>query len=262
MSNFDAHYVPKSAMTIFAHPDDAEFSVAGTVAKWARDGCEVTFVACTSGNVGTHDTQFTPATLAKTREKEQKEAAKLLGVKHVVFLRHDDCRLEPTLELRRELVREIRKRKPEVVLCGDPDAWFYDSTYINHPDHRAAAAAALEAVFPCAEMELLWPELGPAHKVSAVYVNLTEAPNTWIDITDTIDLKVGSLKCHPSQMGEWDPGPMVHEWAAAEAKQGRKKMKAANGGKAKKNKKQKGKLKYAEAFRVMRLKDEEQPPES
>src|SRR3972149_5922919 len=202
MPNFDANYVPKSAMTIFAHPDDAEFGVSGTLAKWAKAGCAITLVICTSGNVGTHDTKYTLETLAKTREKEQKAAAKVLGVKTLVFLGHDDCQLQPTLDLRRALVREIRKHKPEVVLCGQPDGWFYGNEYINHPDHRAAGVAALEAVFPCAEMELLWPEEGPAHKVNAVYITLTEQVDVWIDITDTIDLKVESLRCHASQMLE------------------------------------------------------------
>ena len=264
MPNFDANYIPKSAMTIFAHPDDTEFSAAGTIAKWAQSGCEVTLVVCTSGNVGTHDPKHTSETLADTRKKEQKAAAKMLGVKHVVLLGHDDCQLQPTLELRRELVREIRKYKPEVVICGQPDGWLYGNEYINHPDHRAAAAAALEAVFPCAEMELLWPEEGKAHKVHAVYVRSDDRPDVWVDITNAIDLKVESLRAHSSQMVDWDrmvawdPDKMIREWAAAEAKAGRKKMKSA---KNKKGKKQKGKMKYAEAFRVMKLKDEEKPAE-
>ena len=148
MSKFNGSYIPKSAMTIFAHPDDAEFTIGGTLAKWAAAGCEITMVLCTSGNVGTHDPKYTLKTLAKTREAEQKAVADFFGVKHVVFLRHDDCALEPSLELSRKLVREIRKYKPEVVICGDPEGWFYGNDYINHPDHRAAAIAALEAVFP------------------------------------------------------------------------------------------------------------------
>jgi len=258
MSKFDARYVPKSAMTIFAHPDDAEFGVSGTLSKWARAGCDITIVLCTSGNVGTHDSKFTPQSLAETRAKEQKTAAKIMGVKSVVQLGHDDCQLQPTLELRRELVREIRKHKPEVVISGQPDGWLYGSDYINHPDHRAAAAAALEAVFPCAEMELLWPELGPAHKVQAVYVTLTDKADVWIDITDTIDLKVESLRAHASQMVDWDPDQMIRAWAAEGAKQARKQAKKR--GKADKKSK-KSKRKYAEGFRVMKLVDEEQPVE-
>jgi len=258
MSRFDAHYVPESVMTIFAHPDDAEFGVAGTLAKWAQADCQITLVLCTGGNVGTHDTQYTLASLAETRAKEQKDAAKILGVKNIVELGHDDCQLEPTLELRRELVRQIRKHKPEVVICGQPDAWLYGSDYINHPDHRAAAKAALEAVFPCAEMELLWPEDGPAHKVSAVYITHADKTDVWIDITDTIDLKVEALKAHVSQMIGWDPDKPIRAWAAGAAKEARKKLKA----RAKSDKKRKkAKMKYAEAFRVMKLVDEEPPVE-
>ncbi len=120
MAKFDSEWVPKSAMAIFAHPDDIEFSCSGTVAKWVKAGCEVTYVLCTSGNVGTHDTQYTPNTLAVVREQEQCNAAAAVGVHTVEFLRHDDSRLVPDIHLRRELVRMIRKYRPEVVFCGDP----------------------------------------------------------------------------------------------------------------------------------------------
>ena len=251
MPRFDSKYVPKSAMTIFAHPDDAEFGVAGTLAHWAKAGCEITLVLCTSGNVGTHDARYTPETLAKVRMQEQAVAARILGVKHIVQLDYDDCRLQPTLDMRRDLVREIRRGRPEVVVCGQPDGWLYGSEYINHPDHRAAAAAALEAVFPCAEMELLWPELGPAHKVAAVYVTLTEQADVWIDIADTIDLKIEALRAHASQMLDWDPDGPIRAWAAGAAKQARRARK-------KQAKKRKPKLKYAEGFRVMKLIEDSQ----
>jgi len=270
MPKFDSNYVPKSAMAIFAHPDDAEFTVSGTIAKWAQAGCEVTLVLCTSGNVGTHDAQFTRESLGETREREQQAAAGLLGVKNVVFLRHDDCELQPTLELRRELVREIRKYKPEVVITGDPQAWFYDHSYINHPDHRAAAAAALEAVFPCAEMELLWPEDGAPHKVHAVYVGSSHTPNAWIDIGDTLDAKIASLKAHASQMGDWDPSDMIREWASDEVRQAHRHDKQQNkDGKKdkqhkrdKRGKKHKRNPRFAESFRIMILQEEDKPPES
>jgi LmbE family N-acetylglucosaminyl deacetylase len=134
VSKFNGTYIPKSALVIQAHPDDAEFTVGGTLAKWAKAGCEITLLLITSGNVGTHDLTYTRETLAQTREAEQLDVARLLDIKSVVFLRHDDCAVQPTLELSRELVREIRSRKPEVVLCGSPEGWFYGSDYINHPD--------------------------------------------------------------------------------------------------------------------------------
>lgn len=251
MPRFDADYVPRSAMTIFAHPDDAEFIVAGTIARWARAGCEVTFVVLTSGNVGTHDAANTREGLSRTREVEQREAARLLGVKRVVFLGYDDCELVPTLELRRRLVREIRKFRPEVVICGDPQAFFFEDHYINHPDHRAAAAAALDAVFPCAEMELLWPEEGEAHKVHAVYVCATHSPNTWIDITGTIATKIASLKAYGSQVGGWDPSERIRERAAREAERaGREHPGGEN-----ETPDSPVPPTYLEAFRVMKLKE-------
>ena len=251
MPKFDADYVPRSAMTIFAHPDDAEFIVSGTIARWTKAGCEVTFVVLTSGNVGTHDAATTREELARTREAEQREAARVLGVKNLVFLGHDDCELVPTLALRRRLVREIRKHRPEVVICGDPQAFFFEDRYINHPDHRAAAVSALDAVFPCAEMELLWPEEGEAHKVGAVYVCATHSPNTWIDITETIDAKIASLEVYGSQLMGWNPSERIRERAVREAERAnlsRPGAAAAPSGTP-------GAPRYAEGFRVMKLKE-------
>lgn len=251
MPRFDADYVPRSAMTIFAHPDDAEFIVAGTISRWARAGCEVTFVVITSGNVGTHDAANTREGLARTREAEQREAARVLGVKQVVFLGYDDCELVPTLTLRRRLVREIRKYRPEVVICGDPQAYFFEDHYINHPDHRAAAVAALDAVFPCAEMELLWPDLGEAHKVHAVYVCATHSPNTWIDITGTIATKIESLRAYGSQVGGWDPSEKIRERAARETARAARKHPDGERG----SPDPPVPAVYLEAFRVMKLKE-------
>lgn len=236
MGEFDALHVPKSAMGIYAHPDDAEFTVAGTIARWAAAGCEVTLVNLTSGNAGTHDTRYTRETLAKTREKEARASARVLGVRNTVFLGHDDCELVPTLGLRRELVREIRRYRPEVVMCGDPQALFFENRYINHPDHRAAGQAALDAAFPCSEMGLLWPEEGEPHVVRAVYVSSTPTPNTVIDITDTIDVKIAALREHRSQLGERDYSEMIREWGKREAAR------------------MPGSACYAESFRVMILK--------
>src|SRR5512135_3502187 len=225
-------------MGIFAHPDDSEFTIGGTLAKWAAAGCEITMVLCTSGNVGTHDPQYTLKTLAQTREAEQTAVADFFGVRHVAFLRHDDCALEPSLDLSRKVVREIRKYKPEVVICGDPEGWFYGADYINHPDHRAAAIVALESVFPRCEMELFWPDEGPVHKVHAVYIHGGEQSNTVVDISTTLEKKVGALKLHKSQLSDWDPTEMITQWAREEAKESRKrakqngqKLKADAGGK-------------------------------
>ena len=255
MSKFNGNYVPKSAMTIFAHPDDMEFTAGGTLAKWARAGCEITLLQITSGNVGTHDPKYTRESLAETREHEQLEAAKFLGIKDVIFLRHDDCAVQPTLDLSRELVRELRQHRPEVVVCGDPDGWFYGDGYINHPDHRAAAVAAVEAVFPRVEMELFWPEEGPVYKVHAVYLQGVSEANVAIDVSGLLELKVGALKLHTSQLGDWDPTDMITTWAKDEAKAFRKRQKKQG---VKVRADDGGKLKYAETFRVMTLVDNPQ----
>ncbi|MCG2769484.1 MAG: PIG-L family deacetylase, partial [Anaerolineae bacterium] len=131
--------VPESAMVITAHPDDAEFTVAGTVAAWARAGCTVTYVVCTDGNAGSHEPSMTSEKLAKVRRAEQRAACATLGVSEVVFLGYDDGQLQPTLDLRRDLVRAIRLHKPEAVITWNPMRLFVRDDYINHPDHRAAA---------------------------------------------------------------------------------------------------------------------------
>jgi LmbE family N-acetylglucosaminyl deacetylase len=232
------YYVPKKAMVIVAHPDDIEFSCAGTIARWVKEGCEVAYVLCTSGDVGIAEPGMTRAKAAEIREAEQLAAAAVVGVKKVVFLREPDGMLENTLMLRRRLVREIRQFKPEVVICGDPTVVWAGSNYINHPDHRAAAGAAVDAIFPAAGQPNLFEELAEeglsAHKVRKVYVQAWEQQaDIYVNISDTIDLKIESLRKHISQMGEWDPEPMVREWSAASAK-----------GKE---------MDYAEAYRVVTL---------
>jgi LmbE family N-acetylglucosaminyl deacetylase len=219
-------YHPKRAMSIHAHPDDQEFSIGATLAKWAKAGCEVISVVITSGDAGSNDpskgAEYKPE-LAKLREQEQRDANQVLGVKESIFLRHADGELEPTIELRKELTRIIRQYKPDVVLIGDPQGVFYGNGYINHPDHRAASQAALYAVFPSAETRLIFTELlsegFEPHKVKRVYVHGSEKPDTWVDVTETIDVKIQALKKHVSQLGEWDPEKEVRQWATEEGKQ-------------------------------------------
>lgn len=214
-------YVPERAMFIFAHPDDIEFGVAGTAATWIKQGCEVHYVLITDGNVGSHEVGMTSEQLAAIRRKEQTAAADVVGA-HCIFLGYDDGFLQPTLELRKELVRLIRQHKPTAVVCGDPTVFFPSDTYINHPDHRAAAQVALDAVFPASEMALLYPDLTAeglrGHKVNYVYVHWGKEPNVYIDIGDVIELKVEALRQHESQLGDWDPEEMIKEWSAESGK--------------------------------------------
>ncbi|MDP2990377.1 MAG: PIG-L family deacetylase, partial [Kiritimatiellota bacterium] len=168
-------YVPESAMAIVAHPADIDFSCAGTTARWARAGARICYVLCTSGDVGIAEPGMTRARAAEIREVEARAAAEIAGVKDIVFLGEPDGMLVPTLELRKKLVREIRRFRPEVVITGDPTIVWSGEDYINHPDHRAAARATLDATFPAAGQPHLFEELAQegltAHKPRKVYVN-------------------------------------------------------------------------------------------
>jgi LmbE family N-acetylglucosaminyl deacetylase len=157
---------------------------------------------------------MTPARLAEIRRREQRAACATLGVEDVTFLGYDDGQLQPTLKLRRDMVRQIRRFKPEVVLTSDPTRVFYGDYYINHPDHRAAGQAAVEAVAPASAMPLLWPEAGSPHQVHEVFIYGNDESNTWVDVAETIELKIAALRQHASQMGDWDPTDRIKAWAA------------------------------------------------
>jgi LmbE family N-acetylglucosaminyl deacetylase len=225
MSEF---YVPESALAVFAHPDDIEFSCAGTLARWANAGSRIRYVVCTSGQVGIRNSKTSPEQATQIRESEQRKAAEIAGAEDVVFLGERDGILVADLELRKNIVREIRRFRPEVLLCADPTIVFANENYINHPDHRAAGLAALEAVFPAAGQPNVFEELAgeglEAHKTRKVYVSSFSQGDTWVDITDTIDTKVAALMAHESQMkemqelGSWDAGERIREWAAENGK--------------------------------------------
>jgi len=234
-------YLPESAMAIVAHPDDIEFSCAGTLARWARAGARISYVLCTSGDVGIDDPEITREQAAEIREQEQQEAARIAGASEVIFIREPDGMLESTIELRKRLVREIRRFRPEVVICGDPTIVWAGDDYINHPDHRAAASAALDATFPAAGQPRLFEELAAegflAHKPRKVYVTSWGAADVYVNIDETIEVKITALRAHKSQMKEWDPEESIRKWAGESAK-----------GKE---------MQYAEGFRVVTLVDDE-----
>jgi LmbE family N-acetylglucosaminyl deacetylase len=205
----ELHSSLKCILCIAAHPDDNESAVAGTVAKWAREGRDVFFCLVTSGSAGTNEHTHTNVGLVPIRERESWEAAKVLGVKDIIFLRYQDGVVEPTLGLRRDLTRVIRQFRPDVVMCSDPTTRWYGHGYLNHPDHRAVGSAALDAVFPSAETRYIFPELLAEglepHKVKELFINIGNEPDIWIDITRTMDVKLAALKLHKSQIGdgEW-----------------------------------------------------------
>ena len=201
---------PAQVMVVTPHPDDAEYGVAGTVARWAREGKEIVYVVCTNGDKGTSDANMKPEEVAKTREREQLAAAKLLGVREVIFLRHPDQSLEDTPEFRKELVRLIRMYRPETVVTADPHR-----RYIWHRDHRITGRVTLDAVFPYARDRLSYPDLldeglNP-HYVREVLLWASEDPNYRSDITDTFDIKIAALRCHKSQIGQY-PSPEMEKW--------------------------------------------------
>ena len=213
----------RAILCIAAHPDDNEFVIAGSVAAWAREGRTVVFCLVTSGSAGTNEHTPSSDGLVPIRERECREAGRILGVSDLVFLGYVDGVVEPTLRLRRDLTRVIRRHRPDVVVCGDPTMRWYGNEYLNHPDHRAVASAALDAVFPSSETRGIFPELLSEglepHKVKEVLISGAEHPDTWIDVTATFDVKCAALKAHASQVG---PGEWVEEllrsWAARDGK--------------------------------------------
>ena len=239
MSSFP--YTPESAMAIMAHPDDIEFTCVGTLARWAGAGARISYVLCTSGDVGIAEPGMTRTRATEIREAESRTAAGIAGATEIIFLREPDGLLQATLDLRKKLVREIRRFRPEVVICGDPTVVWSGADYVNHPDHRAAALSALDATFPAAGQPNLFEELATeglqAHKVRKIFATAWADADTFVNIAETLSLKITALKAHVSQMKDWDPTDMVTRWAA-EAAQGKE-------------------MPFAEGFRVVTLVDDE-----
>lgn len=202
-------------MVVTPHPDDAEFGVAGTVARWVGEGKSVVYVVCTSGDKGSNDPDMKPEKLACIREEEQLAVAELLGVREVVFLRYPDQGLEDTPEFRKELVRLMRLYRPATVVTADPYR-----RYLWHRDHRITGQAVLDAVFPYARDYHAYPDLIEEglqpHKVREVLLWASEEPNYRLDITATFDVKVAALRCHKSQLAGHpfqDMAKWLRDWA-------------------------------------------------
>jgi len=200
---------PFHVVVCAAHHDDIEFGVSGSVAKWIQqEGATVTYVIITDGGSGSNEPGKTREEIIELRRAEQLAAAEAIGVTDIRFLNYPDGTLEPTMQVRRDVTRIIRETKPYRVVLQDPTTVFVRTGYINHPDHRAAGEASLYAVFPSSETRPIFPELlaegYEPHKVGELYMNLTLNPTHYNDISDTIDLKVASLRAHVSQLGEGD----------------------------------------------------------
>ena len=223
-------------LVVVAHPDDAEFGCAGSVARWVAEGIDVFYCLFTSGNRGSDDPAMTPERLATVREAEQRAAAAVLGVKDVVFLRHPDGELEDTRDARRQVVREIRRFQPDRIVTQNPFPSL--NPYSGHRDHRHAGRLALDAVYPYARDRMHFPEVlaegWQPHKVREVYLMGHAEPDVILDITGTMDRKLEALRCHASQL---------RDFAGAEA---RVRERAADLGKPQG-------YTYAEAFRSIEL---------
>ena len=204
-------------MVVTPHPDDAEYGVAGTVARWAREGKSIVYVVCTSGEKGTSNRNMKPEEVAAIREQEQLAAAKILGVREVIFLHYPDQALEDTPEFRKEIVRQIRMYRPETLITADPYR-----RYLWHRDHRITGWVTLDAIFPYARDHLAYPDLLEQglepHKVKEVLLWGTEDPNYRSNITDTFDIKIAALRCHKSQAEDFpDLEERVRQWAKERA---------------------------------------------
>ncbi|MFH0847502.1 MAG: PIG-L deacetylase family protein [Chloroflexota bacterium] len=192
---------PAQILVVTPHPDDAEFGAAGSLIRWHKEGKSIVYVVPTSGDKGTSDPCVKPEEMARIREKEQLAAAKVIGVREVVFLRHPDQSLEDTPEFRKEIVRCIRLYKPETVLAPDPYR-----RYLWHRDHRITGRVTLDAIFPYARDYHAYPGLVKEgimpHKVKQVLLWGTEDVNYRMDITAVFERKLAALACHKSQLGK------------------------------------------------------------
>jgi LmbE family N-acetylglucosaminyl deacetylase len=184
----------KRALCIVAHPDDIEFFCAGSVLLMTRRGVSVDFVVATSGDKGSHDPDMEGARLAALREDEQREAARRLGAARVEFLRRRDAELVDDLSLRGELVGEIRRSRPDVLLTFDPN-----QPYRSHPDHRVIGRVALDAAWPCARDRLTYPEAGPPHETAEAWCFAGADPDLVVDVSEVLEEKIAARILHRSQ---------------------------------------------------------------
>ncbi len=191
---------PRSALAIYAHPDDADVAAGGLMAQWANDGVDVHLVVICDGAKGSHSPHSDAAVIRETRREELQLAADLLGARTVTSLDWPDGTVTNSAELRETLVGLVRRLKPEVVLGPDPTATFFGEVYVNHRDHREAGWALLDAVAPAAAMPLYFPEQGPPHQVGVLLLSGTHEPDVVADVSRTIDMKVKAVLAHASQL--------------------------------------------------------------
>jgi LmbE family N-acetylglucosaminyl deacetylase len=214
------------ALFVMAHPDDIEFMAGGLAARWAREGVELHYCLLTDGESGARDPSMSRQALVELRRAEQRAAGELLGVREITFLGHPDGRLVPSVELRLEIARAIRRARPDAVVTSDPRLW-YRPGYVNHPDHRAAGEATLAAVMPLANTLLAAPELTAEglepHDVMAVFLAIPDAPTHYVELSEQdLEHKVAAMGAHTSQVEQFpDFARLIRQFAEEGARQGR-----------------------------------------
>jgi len=200
---------PKVVLGVAAHPDDLEYGIAGSVARWISEGAEAYYLILTNGNKGSEDRSLTSDQLKALRRAEQEAAGRVLGLKQVFFEDYEDGLLQISPEVKRDIVRVIRQVKPDVVLTMDPTFLYSESGFINHTDHRAAGQSTIDAVFPLARDYLSFPELLrdeglEPHKVKTLLLNNFDKRNFNVDISSFLEIKLKALAEHKSQISDWN----------------------------------------------------------
>lgn len=209
----------KVVLAIGAHPDDIDSAAAGTVAKWVQEGATAYYLIATDGGKGTEDPKMTPEKLIKTRKNEQLQAAKVIGVKDVFFLDFPDAELVGDMKLKEQIVRYIRKIKPDTVITLSTDLYFKsspeDDGYVNHTDHRVLAEAVMDSVFPLSRDRLSFPHLDAEglhpHKTTELLMLNSKEPSFMVDISETFTTKIKAMRCFESQFGDQKDFPWIEE---------------------------------------------------
>ncbi len=196
--------IPGVALAVYAHPDDADVACGGTLARWAKGGAAVHLIICTDGGKGTFDPAVDSASLVTDRAEELRQSSALIGLTGVTNLGYPDGEIDDDETFRGLLVEWVRRLKPDVVCGHDPTAVFFGQSYFNHRDHRIVGTALLDAVAPAAALPLYFPDAGPPHSVSTMLLSGTLEPDEWVDVSDTIEAKVGAVECHRSQFPDSD----------------------------------------------------------
>ncbi len=212
----------KRVLVVNAHPDDSDFGASGTISKWIKGGIEVSYLFCTNGDQGGEESGFKKEEMPAIRQREQRAAGAVIGVTDITFLNYVDGHLEATIALRKDIVRQIRRVKPDRIVCQSPER-NWERIGASHPDHLAAGEATVQAVYPDARnpfafTDLLEKEGLAPHRVLEIWLMGFANPDHFVDITDTFDLKLSTLRAHASQTAHnAELETMLREWGQRNA---------------------------------------------